>query len=164
MLAFCCANTLIAYGAFGEALHYWDVSRVSAVLSTAPIVTLASMWVIERAGLGLMEPEGLNALSVVGALAAFATMYLYSKIAQRYSAATFLLVGGALAVEGDTVLVVAGTYAEDVDFAAAQFVVNLKCLDGWFGVNHDKGGRFRVRAKVDAGHSILNGCAGQTVA
>ena len=69
MLAFCCANTAVAYGAFGEALHYWDVSRVSAVLSTAPIVTLASMWVIERAGLGLMAPEGLNALSVVGALA-----------------------------------------------------------------------------------------------
>ena len=33
MLAFCCANTLVAYGAFGEALHYWDVSRVSAVLA-----------------------------------------------------------------------------------------------------------------------------------
>lgn len=69
MLAFCCVNTVVAYGAFGEALHYWDVSRVSAVLSTAPIVTLSAMWGIERAGLGLVPPEGLNALSVVGALA-----------------------------------------------------------------------------------------------
>ena len=68
MLAFCCANTLVAYGAFGEALHYLDVSRVSAVLSTAPLVTIASMWLIDRLGLGLLEPEGLNGLSIVGAL------------------------------------------------------------------------------------------------
>jgi drug/metabolite transporter (DMT)-like permease len=72
MLAFCCANTLIAYGAFGEALHYWDVSRVSAVLSTAPLVTIGSMWLIERAGFGLVAPEGLNTLSIVGALAVVA--------------------------------------------------------------------------------------------
>jgi drug/metabolite transporter (DMT)-like permease len=67
MLAFCCANTLIAYGAFGEALHYWDVSRVSAVLTTAPLFTIASMWLIDRAGWQLTAPEGLNAWSIVGA-------------------------------------------------------------------------------------------------
>lgn len=72
MLAFCCVNTLIAYGAFGEALHHWDVSRVSAVLSTAPLVTIGAMWLLERSGLGLLAPEGLNALSVVGALAVVA--------------------------------------------------------------------------------------------
>lgn len=69
MLAFCCANTLIAYGAFGEALHYWDVSRVSAVISTAPLFTIASMWLIHRLGWELLAPEGLNALSIIGALA-----------------------------------------------------------------------------------------------
>lgn len=68
MLAFCCANTLAAYGAFGEALHHWEVSRVSAVISTAPLFTILSMWLVERAGLGLVAPEGLNALSVAGAL------------------------------------------------------------------------------------------------
>lgn len=72
MLAFCCANTLIAYGAFGEALHYWDVSRVSAVLATAPLFTMASMWLIDRLGWDLLPPEGLNALSIVGALAVVA--------------------------------------------------------------------------------------------
>jgi drug/metabolite transporter (DMT)-like permease len=69
MLAFCCANTVIAYGAFGEALHYWDVSRVSAVLATAPLFTMASMWLIGRLGWELLPPEGLNAWSIVGALA-----------------------------------------------------------------------------------------------
>jgi drug/metabolite transporter (DMT)-like permease len=72
MLAFCCANTLVAYGAFGEALHYWDLSRVSAVLSTAPLFTIGSMWAVEHSGLALLAPEGLNALSVIGALAVVA--------------------------------------------------------------------------------------------
>lgn len=69
MLAFCCVNTVLAYGAFGEALHHWDVSRVSAVLSTAPLFTICAMWAIDRAGLGLVPPEGLNSLSILGALA-----------------------------------------------------------------------------------------------
>jgi drug/metabolite transporter (DMT)-like permease len=69
MLAFCCANTLIAYGAFGEALHYWDVSRISAVLATAPLFTMGSMWLVEWSGWDLLPPEGLNALSIFGALA-----------------------------------------------------------------------------------------------
>ncbi len=68
MLAFCCANTLAAYGAFGEALTYWDMSRVSAVLATAPLFTICAMWVVEHAGLGLVAAEGLNGLSVAGAL------------------------------------------------------------------------------------------------
>lgn len=72
MLAFCCANTLIAYGAFGEALHHWDLSRVSAVLSTAPLFTIGSMWLLERSGLDLLAPEGLNALAIVGAMAVVA--------------------------------------------------------------------------------------------
>ena len=69
MLAFCCANTVIAYGAFGEALHHWDVSRVSAVLATAPLFTMASMWLVQRLGWDLLPPEGLNAWSIFGALA-----------------------------------------------------------------------------------------------
>jgi drug/metabolite transporter (DMT)-like permease len=68
MLAFCCANTLIAYGAFGEALHYWDVSRVSAVLTTAPLFTISFMWLVDRFGWELVAPENLNAWSIVGAL------------------------------------------------------------------------------------------------
>lgn len=83
MLAFCCVNTLLAYGAFGEALHHWDVSRVSAVLSTAPLVTVSVMWAIERAGLALVPPEGLNALAVAGALAVVAGS-MVSALAARH--------------------------------------------------------------------------------
>lgn len=68
LLVFCCANTLIAYGAFAEALEHWEVSRVSAVLALAPLITLLSMWLVEMFAPGLLEPERLNALSVGGAL------------------------------------------------------------------------------------------------
>jgi len=72
MLAFCCVNTLAAYGSFGEALYYWDMSRVSAVLATAPLFTIGAMWAVERLGLGLVPAEGLNALSITGALTVMA--------------------------------------------------------------------------------------------
>ncbi len=68
MLAFCCANTLAAYGAFGEALYHWELSRVSAVLATAPLFTIGGMWAVEHSGLALVAAEHLNALSVAGAL------------------------------------------------------------------------------------------------
>jgi drug/metabolite transporter (DMT)-like permease len=68
MLGFCCVNTLAAYGSFGEALHHWELSRVSAVIATAPLFTIGAMWAVERSGLGLVPPEPLNALAVAGAL------------------------------------------------------------------------------------------------
>ncbi len=68
MLIFSCANTLIAYGAFAEALAHWEVSRIGAVVSLAPLFTLVSVWLVERLVPGLLGPEGLNALSTVGAL------------------------------------------------------------------------------------------------
>lgn len=68
MLVFSCANTLVGYGAFAEALEHWEVSRVSAVLSLAPLFTLLGMWLVETLTPGLIEPERLNALSIGGAL------------------------------------------------------------------------------------------------
>lgn len=68
MLAFCCANTLIGYGAFAEALEHWEISRVSAVLALSPLFTLSGMWLVGRLAPGVLEPEGLNAASIFGAL------------------------------------------------------------------------------------------------
>lgn len=67
-LVFCCANTLVAYMSFAEALRHWEVSRVSAVIATAPLVTVAAMWLLGRVAPGMLDAEGLNAASIVGAL------------------------------------------------------------------------------------------------
>jgi len=68
MLAFCCANTVVAYGCFAEALDHWEVSRVSAVVTLAPLVTLAAMQGASLAWPDSVPAEQLSALSVAGAL------------------------------------------------------------------------------------------------
>ena len=68
MLAFCCLNTLVAYGAFAEGLKHWEVSRFGAVLATAPLFTVAGMWVIGKFAPNLVAAERLNALSMLGTL------------------------------------------------------------------------------------------------
>jgi drug/metabolite transporter (DMT)-like permease len=66
-LIFCVANTVVAYGAFGMALEVWEVSRVSSVVSSAPLFTLAGSALAAWAALTWVTPESLNALSVIGA-------------------------------------------------------------------------------------------------
>ncbi|HTU62322.1 MAG TPA: DMT family transporter, partial [Polyangiales bacterium] len=68
MLVFCCANTVVAYGAFAEALKHWEASRVGATLTLTPLFTMMTMWIVEHTVPGLVKPEQLNALSVLGAL------------------------------------------------------------------------------------------------
>lgn len=46
-LLFCCINTVVAYGAFTEALHIWNASKVSAVIALAPLFTFLSTHVAE---------------------------------------------------------------------------------------------------------------------
>lgn len=67
-LFFCGLNTLIAYGAFAEALEHWQASKVSAVLALAPIVTLIAVWLVSSSLPTLIPPEHLTALAIVGAI------------------------------------------------------------------------------------------------
>lgn len=67
LLAFCCANTLIGYGAFAEALEHWEVSRVSAVIALAPLFTLVGGRVVAHVSPGLLEPERLAPPTLAGA-------------------------------------------------------------------------------------------------
>lgn len=68
MLLFCSLNTLVAYGAFAEALEHWEASRVSAVLALTPILTLVSLWAVSFLMPTLIAPERLTVLGVVGAV------------------------------------------------------------------------------------------------
>lgn len=67
MLAFCCANTVIAYGCFAEALEHWEVTRVSAVVTLAPVFTVlgahAAAWAWPEAA----PAEALSAWNLLGA-------------------------------------------------------------------------------------------------
>lgn len=68
MLLLCGLNTLMAYGAFAEALNHWEASRVSAVLSLAPLVTLIAVWAVSWLTPTLIAPEQLTLLGVFGAI------------------------------------------------------------------------------------------------
>jgi drug/metabolite transporter (DMT)-like permease len=68
MLLFSGFNTFLAYGAFAEALDHWEASRVSAVLSLTPIVTLVSVLTAAALFPSLPVFEQISALGFVGAL------------------------------------------------------------------------------------------------
>ena len=68
LLVFCCLNTVIAYGAFGEAMSHWDASRVSAVIALSPLLTLLFGWLLGRLPTGYVNPDQIDAPSVAGAL------------------------------------------------------------------------------------------------
>ncbi|MDP3977707.1 MAG: DMT family transporter [Pseudomonas sp.] len=67
LLFACCLNTLVAYGAFAEALAHWEASRISATLAITPLVTfgavaLAASWWPDH-----VQPEQINWLAYGGA-------------------------------------------------------------------------------------------------
>jgi drug/metabolite transporter (DMT)-like permease len=66
-LIFCAVNTLVAYGCFAEALAHWDASRISAVIALTPLVTLATVWLVDNFFPGLVVTETLTFLGVIGA-------------------------------------------------------------------------------------------------
>ncbi|MBE9205299.1 DMT family transporter [Nostoc sp. LEGE 06077] len=67
MLIFCALNTLIAYGAFAESLEHWEASRVSAVLTLAPIVTLLSVELVAIFIPNLIPVDHVTLTGMIGA-------------------------------------------------------------------------------------------------
>ncbi|MGI5309846.1 DMT family transporter [Rheinheimera sp. WS51] len=68
LLIFCCLNTVVGYGAFAEALHHWEASKVSAVLALTPLVTIVSANIIAFIWPDFIQPEQLNIWSWLGAI------------------------------------------------------------------------------------------------
>ncbi len=68
LLAFGIANTLAAYGCFAEALEHWEASRVSAVISLTPLVTILAVYAILAAWPEAEIGARLDALGMAGAL------------------------------------------------------------------------------------------------
>ena len=68
LLFACCLNTLVAYGAFAEALAHWEASRVSAALAITPLVTFASVALAASWWPDHVQPEQINWLAYGGAV------------------------------------------------------------------------------------------------
>lgn len=68
LLVFTGLVTIVSYGAFSEALDHLEASRISAVLATIPLITLASSRAVSGLFPQYLEPEHLNLLTVAGAL------------------------------------------------------------------------------------------------
>ncbi len=68
MLIFCCLNTLVGYGAFAEALARWEASKVSALLTLAPLFTIVFVELGYVFWPHLIEPVQLNLLGYIGAI------------------------------------------------------------------------------------------------
>lgn len=66
-LLYCALNTLLAYGAFAEALAHWEASRVSVVLATTPLLTVATVGVVHALAPALVAPERIDAAGWAGA-------------------------------------------------------------------------------------------------
>ncbi|MDM8349968.1 DMT family transporter [Pseudomonas sp. sp1636] len=67
LLFACCLNTLVAYGAFAEALAHWEASRVSATLAVTPLVTFGSVALAASWWPDHVLPEQINGLAYGGA-------------------------------------------------------------------------------------------------
>jgi len=85
-LAYCAINTLIAYGAFAEALEHWEASRVSTVFATTPLLTLGFIALVHGFSPGLIHSEHITTLGYLGAVLVVVGSGLSSLLGNRKSA------------------------------------------------------------------------------
>jgi drug/metabolite transporter (DMT)-like permease len=83
LLAFCALNTVVAYGAFAEALAHWEASRVSAVLATTPLLCLAAVAAVHALWPASLAPEPIAALGWLGAVLVVAGSACVSLLGRR---------------------------------------------------------------------------------
>lgn len=67
LLLFCALNTLVAYGAFAEALAHWEASRVSAILATTPLLCLGTVAAVHALWPASIASERVTLLGYAGA-------------------------------------------------------------------------------------------------
>lgn len=68
LLIFSCANTIIAYGAFAEALAHWEASKVTATLTLAPLITFITATIGAIIWPAYVIADSLNIIAYLGAM------------------------------------------------------------------------------------------------
>ncbi len=82
-LGYCSLNTLLAYGAFAEALAHWEASRVSVVLALTPLLTVAVATGAHDLAPERFAAEHIELLGYVGAVTVVAGSALTSLTGSR---------------------------------------------------------------------------------
>ena len=77
LLAFCSANTVLAYGCFAESLEHWEASRVSAILAIVPLITLIFMELAIPLFPDLLSSEKITWVSFLGAIVVVAGTVIF---------------------------------------------------------------------------------------
>ena len=88
LLGYCALNTLVAYGAFAEALAHWQASRVSTILATTPLLSLAVIWWVHWIAPGAIAPEHVSVLGYAGAVLVVAGSAMSSLLGNKPEQAT----------------------------------------------------------------------------
>jgi drug/metabolite transporter (DMT)-like permease len=86
LLGYCALNTLVAYGAFAEALAHWEASRVSAILATTPILCVGAVAATHAVWPDLIALERLGIAGWIGAVLVLAGSAAASLLAKRQPA------------------------------------------------------------------------------
>lgn len=67
-IAYACINTVIAYGAFAEALNHWNASRVGMILALTPATTLLFINAFAFFFPQLLDAESIHTIGYLGML------------------------------------------------------------------------------------------------
>ena len=65
-IAYACINTVIAYGAFAEALNHWNASRVGMILALTPVTTLLFINTFAHFFPQLLAQENIQLIGYLG--------------------------------------------------------------------------------------------------
>jgi drug/metabolite transporter (DMT)-like permease len=83
LLAFCALNTVVAYGAFAEALAHWEASRVSAVIAVTPLLCLGVVALVHALWPSTLAPEPMSMVGWIGAALVVAGSTTVSLLGRR---------------------------------------------------------------------------------
>lgn len=77
VVIFCGANTLIAYGCFGQAMKYWPTAQVSAMMALTPVLSFSATAIVVSLGWwsDVFSADNIDALSLLGIVLIIASVF-----------------------------------------------------------------------------------------
>ncbi|MBS7815433.1 DMT family transporter [Wohlfahrtiimonas chitiniclastica] len=77
LLLYCGLNTVLGYGALAEAMRYWDVSKVSTIITLTPLFTLCFSELFATLWPNIFAHPNLNLLGYIGVfVVVFGAMFM----------------------------------------------------------------------------------------